>query len=110
MYRNLIPKVTLGLLLFAVAYVLVRTAQVGPWPDDFGDKIDWDVVFIQVLPSASFTVNFLLALRRSLKGEDYAWTIAIVVLCPLSLWYTLLVNKGLGANNSFKPNPLRGSA
>lgn len=109
-YRNLIPKLTVALVGFAVAYVVVRTTQVRPWTDDFGDRIDWDVVVVQFLPTVSFMANLVLAVYRSVKSRDYAWTVVVLVLFPLGLWYTLFVNNGADSHSPSKPKSLRGSA
>jgi len=107
--HNLIPKLCALALLTPFVYYWVYARWPHPWEGNFGERIDWDTIMFQVVPSIAIFTNLILGLHRSVRMKDYVWTAAMLLLFPLGFWYTLFTNRGLGSNNSFKPKPLRGS-
>jgi hypothetical protein len=109
--RNLVP--TLSLLLVAAAF-LFTAFIVGPASvahnDAPGDHVDPLAVMIQLVIPILFLPAWLVGMYRAYKSSNYPWLVSQVILFPSAYIYTLFVNRGSSANNSFKPKPLRGSA
>jgi hypothetical protein len=113
-HRNLIPKICVAALVPAVLYFIaifgtqaLYSTALGDWA--FGPGIVTTSIIWQVLPGLAVVCNILVAIHRAAARKDHVWLIASCVLWPMSFWYTLVETRA-DANNSFKPNPLRGSA
>jgi hypothetical protein len=107
---NLIPKISLALVGFVVLYFVVWAMPVRTVdPNSVGEHIDPTAVVVQVLlPLALFSVLFL-GIWRACKASDYFWLVVQLLFFPSAYVYTLFINRGPGANNSFNPKPLRSS-
>src|SRR5690554_1949898 len=106
--RNAIPKISLFIVLAIVAYALFFMTMARPVDPDFGDTIDWEMVALTVVLPVAFFTALAVGLWRAYSSKDYLWLILQLAFFPLAYVYTLFINQG--ANNSFKPTPLRGSA
>ncbi|MCR6663816.1 MAG: hypothetical protein NVV60_11910 [Luteimonas sp.] len=106
--RNVIPKISLIIVLAIVAYALLFMTMARPVHQDFGTKIDWEWTAISVALPVAFFTALAIGVWRAYSSKDYLWLALQLAFFPLACIYTLLINKG--ANNSFKPTPLRGAA
>jgi len=107
---NLVPKISVTLVVLIVLYIVLFAMQPRLAPPTYGDSIDFDMAMIGVALPLSFFPAFMIGLWRAARARDYRWLALQIMFFPSSYIYTLLINKGEGANNSFKPKPLRGSA
>ncbi len=108
--RNVLPKISLVIVLLIVAYFLLFMTMARIPPVTYGNEIDWEFVAISVVLPVAFFATVALGVWRAFTAKDYVWLALQLALFPLAFVYTLFVNTGMGANNSFKPKPLRGSA
>ena len=111
MARNLIPKACLAALSVPVIYLvailaasnLLYSNALGDWA--FGRGIVATTLILKVLPTLAVVINVVVAVLRAARERDYLWLVSVVVLWPLSFWYTLVETRP-----SSTGRPLRGSA
>jgi hypothetical protein len=105
--RNLIPKLSVALLIAPFVYYWAHAR----WPrlhvDNLGDNVDWNIVMFQLAPAISIFANLIVGVHRSVVAKDYVWTLAMVLLFPLSFWYTFFVDRGAGPAASQRQAPER---
>jgi uncharacterized membrane protein YphA (DoxX/SURF4 family) len=92
---NRIPKIALAVLLFAVAYLFAisgqpRMADGGLTGEEmhFGEKL-----LTLAVPFAALA-NIIVAAIRANRAGSWPWLLACIFLWPVSLVYTLFVNRG----------------
>ena len=108
---NSIPKISLLILVAAILYVLAISGQ--PRMTDgglSGEEMYLPEKIFSVFPAISVFATLGLGLWRAHRAGSWFWFLAQLFVFPTAYVYTLLVNQGERPNNSFKPNPLRGSA
>ena len=104
--RNAIPKISLVIVSGIVAYALLVMTMARPAPlDGFGNQVDWEFVAVSVMLPLALLSTLVIGLWRALMAKDYLWVALQLCFFPIAYVYTLFVNKGKGAGNSFKRNP-----
>jgi hypothetical protein len=108
--RNVVPKLSLLLVVAAFPFTIFIVGPASLAHDGApGDHVDLLAVMIQLVIPMLFLPAWLVGICRAYKSSDYQWLISQVILFPSAYIYTLFVNRGYSANNSFNPKPLRGS-
>ena len=108
---NPVPKVSLLIFAAVICYLALISGQ-DRMADGIltGDEMTLPEKLLTVLPALSLFATLGLGLWRAYKAGSWFWVLAQIFAFPSTYMYTLFVNRGAGPNNSFKPNPLRGSA
>jgi len=92
---NRIPKLALAALLVAVAYLLAISGQ--PRMADgglAGEEMYLGEKLLALLVPLAVIANVVLGAVRARRAGSWPWLLICIFLWPVSLVYTLLVNRG----------------
>ncbi len=92
---NRIPKMALAVFLFAVAYLFAISGQ--PRMADgglSGEEMYLAEKLLTLAVSIAMIANIIIAAVRANRAGSWLWLLASIFLWPVSLVYTLLVNRG----------------
>lgn len=108
---NPVPKISLLIFAAVFLYLLAISGQARMADGGLsGAEMLLPEKIFSLLPALSVFATLGLGLWRAHKAGSWFWFLIQLFVFPTAYIYTLFVNRGERPNNSFKPNPLRGSA
>jgi hypothetical protein len=108
---NPVPKISLLIIAAAALYLLLISGQERMADGGLsGDEMYLAEKVFSALPAISVFATLGLGLWRAHRAGSWSWFLVQLFAFPSTYIYTLFINRGAGPSNSFKPNPLRGSA